>query len=524
MTVPIRWTSTAAPGLGSRPGGALRGGWRKDLLIVLLLSVVATTLIFWQLGGGSLSDYDEADYAQSAREMLWWSDYNTPRWNGMEFFDKPPVCYWLTAAAYRILGVNEFSARLVSACCGVLAVLMAYLLGRELFESRIIGIGACVTLLTVSRNLFSHGYNFLSLARVGMLDMPLILTMMVAVWLVWRGTRVTSRETDWYLIALGIPLGLGLMVKSIAGLIAYGIVGLYMLVGVPKRAWWRRATLKGLLVSLLIAAPWHLGQLLVWGRHFWESYMVSLTLGYVTGEQGHTRDYLFYLRSIQRGFPVLYPLVAVAAFYSLCRAAKCLLHRTERTKQDRAVILLLCWVVVPFALYNVSRSRIGWYMIPIYPPLALLSVHLLLGALRRLLALILPLSRWRWSGAVATLAVLVATSFSNPRLPRVSNFNPDVKSVARFGNDAVPKGAVLINYWPGSYWIRPSALFYADRPFLLVTDARALESVLKTPGDYYVLTDWRDWEAVQELGVVAYRSGDYALIKGSRLAAGKSDG
>ena len=88
---------------------------KQDLLLFLLLALVASTIMFWRLGEGSLGDYDEADYAQSAREMLWWNDFNTPRWNGMEFFDKPPLGLWLTTLAYKVCGVNEFSARLVSA-------------------------------------------------------------------------------------------------------------------------------------------------------------------------------------------------------------------------------------------------------------------------------------------------------------------------------------------------------------------------------------------------------------------------
>lgn len=516
-----------APGQRSDTPNGIAGVWkrlvsvgmrRSDLLIVILLACVAATLVFWQLGEGSLGDYDEADYAQSAREMLWWSDFNTPRWNGMEFFDKPPLVYWLTALVYKVLGVNEFGARFVSAGSGVLAILLAYTLGRDLFQSRTIGLGASITLLTVSRNLFSHGYNFLGLARVGMLDMPLILTMMVAVWLAWHATASMDAVRDRYLVCLGVPLGLGLMIKSVAGLLAYGVVALYFLLGVPAAVWWRRTTLKGLLLSLSIAAPWHAGQILIWGRHFWDSYVVSLTLGYVTGEQGHTKDYLFYLRSIQRGFPVLYPVVAAAVLYALCRAAKRFLRRPTHAVEDRALVLLLCWTAVPFVLYNISRSRIGWYMISIYPALALLTTFLLYTLLRGLLSHVSGPVATKWTGRLVILFVLVATLVSGSGLPRVNDFNPDVKRVVSYGNLVLEEDAVLVNYWPGSYWIRPSALFYADRPLLLVTSEEALRRLLKTQGQHYVLADWAHWEPVLELGDVSYRSGQYVLVEAQQSA------
>jgi len=500
----------------------ITGGWRRlvsvgarrsDLLIVILIACVAATLIFWQLGEGSLGDYDEADYAQSAREMLWWGDFNTPRWNGMEFFDKPPLVYWLTALAFKVFGVNEFGARVVSAGSGVLAVLLAYALGRDLFQSRTIGLGASIMLLTVSRNLFSHGYSFLGLARVGMLDMPLILAMMAAVWLAWRSTTSMGAVRDRYLVCLGVPLGLGLMIKSVAGLLAYGVVALYFLLGVPAAVWRSRATLKGLLLSLSIAAPWHAGQILIWGRHFWDSYVVSLTLGYVTGEQGHTKDYLFYWRSMQRGFPVWYPVVAAAVVYAAYRTARRFARRPTQLVEDRALVLLLCWAAVPFVLYSISRSRIGWYIIPIYPALALLTTFLLYTLLRRLLSHVSgPVGR-EWTGSLVILFVLVVSLVSGSGLPRVNNFNRDVKRVVSYGSLVLEEDALLVNYWPGSYWIRPSALFYADRPLLLVTSEEALRRLLKTQGQHYVLADWAHWEPVAELGNVSYRSGQYVLVK-----------
>jgi len=471
--------------IGSLGQGRLRlEVHKKDLLILLSLAAVAVTIMFWRLGEGSLSDFDEADYAQSAREMLWTNDFNTMRWNGMEFFDKPPVYQWLTVLAYKVFGVNEFSARFVAACSGVLAILMTYVLGRDLFGNRAVGLGAAIILLTVSRNLFSHGYSFVSLARVGMLDMSLILALMVAVWLAWR-CQQDARALIW----LGVPLGLGLMIKSVSGFLAYGIVGLYLLTALPRSVWWRRETLYGLLLSLAVAVPWHAGQLLIWGRHFWNSYMVSLTVGYVTGEQGHTRDWLFYFRTMQRGFPVLYPFVALAVIYALYRAMR---HR------DRAAMLLLCWTAVPMVLYNTSRSRIGWYMIPIYPALALLTMSLLVAMARN---------------KVALLVVVVSTFALSPVLPRAGDFNPDVKAVASYSRYVLDEDSILINYWPGSYWIRPSALFYANRPLLLITNEQAMRQVLATQRDCYVLADWEYWDPLQNEGQVVYRSGDYVLVK-----------
>ncbi|MEM4725147.1 MAG: hypothetical protein QXP01_09065, partial [Candidatus Hadarchaeum sp.] len=111
------------------------------------------------------------------------------------------------------------------------------------------------------------------------------------------------------------------------------------------------------------------------------------------------------------------------------------------------------------------------------------------------------------------LLVLIVVVAFHPVLPPAKDFNPDVKSVASYSRYVVSQDATLINYWPGSYWIRPSALFYAGRKLLLVTDEVTLRRLFLSTEKCYVLADWVYWEPLQELGEVLYRSGDYVLVK-----------
>ena len=114
---------------------------------------------------------------------------------------------------------------------------------------------------------------------------------------------------------------------------------------------------------------------------------------------------------------------------------------------------------------------------------------------------------------VALLVVLLSTFALSPVLPRAGDFNPDVKSVASYSAYVLDEDSTLINYWPGSYWIRPSALFYAARPLLLITNEQAMRQVLTTQRDCYVLSDWQHWDPLKDQGQVVYRSGDYVLVK-----------
>jgi 4-amino-4-deoxy-L-arabinose transferase-like glycosyltransferase len=107
--------------------------WRTSS-IALILSAWAIL----QLGGlftpGLLDDVDSI-YIQVAREMLQRHDFVTPTIDGIRFFDKPPLMYWMAAGSMHLFGVHDWAARLPLAL-GVLALLLAvYALGIRFYPT-----------------------------------------------------------------------------------------------------------------------------------------------------------------------------------------------------------------------------------------------------------------------------------------------------------------------------------------------------------------------------------------------------
>ena len=102
------------------------------------LGIIFAAWATLQIGGlfspGLLDDVDSI-YIQIAREMLQRHDFVTPTIDGIRFFDKPPLMYWMAAGSMRVFGVHDWAARLPLAI-GVLALLLAvYALGNRLFAS-----------------------------------------------------------------------------------------------------------------------------------------------------------------------------------------------------------------------------------------------------------------------------------------------------------------------------------------------------------------------------------------------------
>ena len=107
--------------------------WRTSSLLLILVP-----WLLLQIGGlfspGLLDDVDSV-YIEIAREMLVRHDFVTPTIDGIRFFDKPPLMYWMAAGSMKLFGVHDWAARLPLAL-GVLALLFSvYALGIRLYAS-----------------------------------------------------------------------------------------------------------------------------------------------------------------------------------------------------------------------------------------------------------------------------------------------------------------------------------------------------------------------------------------------------
>src|SRR5271154_6146452 len=83
---------------------------------------------------GLLDDVDSI-YIEIAREMMQRHDYVTPYINGIRFFDKPPLLYWMAAGSMHLFGIHDWAARLPLALAVLALLLAAYALGIRLFSA-----------------------------------------------------------------------------------------------------------------------------------------------------------------------------------------------------------------------------------------------------------------------------------------------------------------------------------------------------------------------------------------------------
>src|SRR5215471_8204762 len=81
-------------------------------------------------------DPDEGRYAEIPREMAATGDWLTPRLDGLKYFEKPPLQYWASAAAFSVFGFSEWTSRLWTVGLAFACLPMVFAWTRRFYGTR----------------------------------------------------------------------------------------------------------------------------------------------------------------------------------------------------------------------------------------------------------------------------------------------------------------------------------------------------------------------------------------------------
>jgi len=103
-------------------------------LTIIILSGIFFFIPF--LGKVHLFDWDEINFAESAREMIVTGNYHRVQINFQPFWEKPPLFFWLQASCMKVFGINEFAARLPNALFGIITLITFFFIGKKYKSSQ----------------------------------------------------------------------------------------------------------------------------------------------------------------------------------------------------------------------------------------------------------------------------------------------------------------------------------------------------------------------------------------------------
>ena len=315
------------------------------------LFAISSLVLLWGLGTGSLTSWDEGLYGGVSREMLKTGNWIDLRWAGEPWSDKPPLSMWMTVIFYKLFGVNELAVRLFSALCGIGTILVTYLFARKLY-SRGAALSSALVLLTT--------WHFIWSSRVGMLDIPLTFFIALSLFLFKAG-----EENKICLFFSPVAFALAFLIKGMAAAVVPVTIVIYLALFGNFRMLKERALLLGILAAALILGAWHWAALSHYGQKFVQDYFVKhLLTRTTTAMDGHTGNILTYFGVLpNKGRPwsavglTLIPFIAWMMF----------------TRKGRENALPLTWACVIIVLFSLVKTKIHWYIMPIYPALALMT-------------------------------------------------------------------------------------------------------------------------------------------------------
>ena len=326
----------------------------RQLLLVAALSFVWLAATAW---ARPLMLPDEGRYAGVAWEMLRSGDWLTPTLNGLPYFHKPPLFYWITAASLSLFGLNESAARAAPILGAWLGAFAMVLFTRRWWGDR----AARLTLLALlAQPLFYVGGQFANL------DM-LVAGCITATIVLLADAALCIERGRPHRLALGSAFAMaavGVLAKGLIGAVIPGLVIVAWLLILRRwrvlaaMLWW-----PGIVIFLLLAAPWFVAMQMRYPDFLDYFFVVQHFKRFAEGGFNNAQPFWFY--------PAVLLVFCLPWLPWLSRLFK----RGHLSDPERGPIrlLMVVWVVMVVLFFSLPQSKLVGYILPAVPALAALA-------------------------------------------------------------------------------------------------------------------------------------------------------
>jgi 4-amino-4-deoxy-L-arabinose transferase-like glycosyltransferase len=332
--------------------------------LYILLFIVVIVFYFYGLGSLPLLGPDEPRYAQVAREMFLRGDLITPTLGGHTWFEKPALLYWMIMAGFKVFGVNEWSARLGPAVCGLLTIAAVWYVARavERRSDELRDFSFWAVLIGAS------SLGLIVFARAASFDVVITMTTTWALAFFVR-YQIAQRRRVSLLAGFYVFVGLSLLAKGLVGIvIPFGVVSVYYLLRRqwPKRQVWL-SLLWGVPLAIVVSAIWY-GPVIA--RHGWlfvdEFFIQHHFARFVSNKYHHPQPIYFY--------PAIILMLALPWTAFLVEAVAKVRRWSWRGEDSLSIVRVfsLAWLAMPIVFFSFSGSKLPGYILPALPAVAFL--------------------------------------------------------------------------------------------------------------------------------------------------------
>jgi hypothetical protein len=385
-----------------------------------------------------LFDWDEINFAESAREMLVTGNYQTVQINYQPFMEKPPLFFWCQVLSMKLFGINEFAARFPNAIVGIITLILVFTIGKKL-HGRAFGF---LWVLFVTGSFTPHLY-----FKSGIIDPLYNLFVFVTLYLFYL--YITNNKQLKYAISIGVFIGLAIITKGPVALI---VIGLTILVYWALKKFQSVLSLQHFFIAagfaLLVSASWFGVETIQNGPTFlleFVKYQADLFLNPVAG---HGQPFYYHALVLLAGaFP--------ASIFAMKQLFKKPINEVLTVNTWTLLVLIQFWVVL--ILFSIVKTKIVHYSSLCYLPLTFFAAQQLLAYMQQKETM--PV----WQKLIAfVLALVIAVLFVV--LPFVDTFKykfiPLIEDDFAKGNLSIKGNWNGMEFFPGLFFIGITIVFF----------------------------------------------------------------
>jgi len=333
----------------------------RTTLINLLIIVVGALLFIPGIGSVRLFDWDEINFAESAREMLLTGDWFNVRINFESFCEKPPLFIWMQALSMKVFGVGEFAARFPNAIMGILTLLVLFNIGRRTENERFGLVWAGIYLMS-----FFPFFYFKS----GIIDPWFNFFIFLGIYFICLyAEQGQSGHKMLHASLSAAALGLGILTKGPVAVLVFGLTFfVWLCVRKFNFSFRWKDVLAFLVVLALVGGSWFIALAIAGRVEVINDFILYQIRLFETKDAGHGGFLLYH-------FVILFFGVVPASILALPTFSKHIL----KDEQNESKANLFRWMMVSFwvvlILFTIVKTKIIHYSSFCYFPLTFLAAY-----------------------------------------------------------------------------------------------------------------------------------------------------
>lgn len=398
--------------------------WIKNNNFVTACIIIFSALLFIPfLGGVHLFDWDEINFAESAREMLASNNYLNVQINFHPFWEKPPLFIWMQVLSMKCFGINEFAARFPNAICGMVSLLVIYNIGRKLYDS----LFGFLWALAYAGSVLPFFY-----FKSGIIDPWFNLFIFIGIYFFIEQTCMNEQKSFCLPICLSaFFIGLAILTKGPVALLIFMItVGIYWAFNHSRISinFWQ--ILLFIIVLCLTGGLWFIIQIISGNYQIVVDFINYQVRLFQTKDAGHGGFLLYH-------FVVLFLGVFPASILAIAPLFKTYSDNSIQREYKKWMVILFWTVLI---LFTIVKTKIIHYSSLCYYPLSFLAAYLAYKVINREI----PIKKWT---RILLLIVASLYAFLTIMLPLIKYYLPRI-----FESNLIKDDFALANLQANAQW------------------------------------------------------------------------